>query len=171
MVLLMGAILFASCMSKEEKMAEAKEEGNEMVSVKAKLVEGAGDAMQNEGKDAIKSVSKGLGELVKGANSGISESVNVSKIVSDPSFAVNFEECRAEKIYGADMDKIKKVNVYLIAKKDFNGKLILKAFDDDKKEIGRSSLEVSIKKDDAKYVDFSFDERTHLLETEYFTIK
>jgi hypothetical protein len=40
----------------------------------------------------------------------------------------------------------------------------------DKKEIGRSNIEVSIKKDDAKYVDFSFDERTHLLQVEYFTI-
>jgi hypothetical protein len=66
---------------------------------------------------------------------------------------------------------LKKVNVYLIAKNDFKGKLIMKAFNSDKKEIGRSSIEVTIKKDDAKYVDFSFDERTHLLQTDYFTIQ
>lgn len=164
-------VMLASCMSKEEKMKKAEEEGNEMVSIKAKLVEGAGDAMQKEGKDAIESASKGVGEMVKGASSGFSASLNSAKIVSDPTFDVNFEECKAEKVYGAEADKTKKVNVYLIAKNNFNGKLILKAFDKNKKEIGRSNLTISIKKDDAKYVDFSFDERTQLLETEYFSIK
>jgi hypothetical protein len=169
--ILLSVLFLVSCMSKEEKMKAAEEEGNELISVKAKLIEGAGDALQNEGKKAIESATKGIGEVIKGANSGITESINVSKVISEPSFQTNFEECKAEKIYGSDADKVKKVNVYLIAKNNFKGKLILKAFDKDKKEIGRSSLEVSIEKEDAKYVDFSFDERTHLLQTEYFTIK
>lgn len=49
--------------------------------------------------------------------------------------------------------------------------LTLKAFNANEREIGKSRLNVSIKKDDAQYVDFPFDERTHLLQTEYFTIK
>lgn len=158
-------------MSKEEKMQKAEEKGNELVSVKAKLIGGAGKALQKEGKEAIESASKGVGELIKGANSGMSESVSNSNVISDPSFLVNFEECKAEKLYGSDNDKVKKVNIYLIAKKDFKGKLMLKAFDKNKKEIGRSNLEVNMKVDEAKYVDFDFDQRTHLLQTEYFTIK
>jgi hypothetical protein len=168
---LLSVLLLTSCMSKEEKMKEANEEGNEAVAVKAKFIEGAGDALQNEGKKAVKSASKGVGEMIKGVNSGISESINTAEVQSEPAFRVNFEDCKAEKIYGEDSEKNKKVTIYLIAKKDFSGKLILKAFDDDKKEIGRSCLDVSIKKDEAKYVDFAFDARTHLLQTESFTIK
>jgi hypothetical protein len=168
---LLSVLLLASCMSKEEKMKEANEEGNEVVAVKAKFIEGAGDALQNEGKKAVKSASKGVGEIIKGVNSGMSESINTAVVVSEPAFKNCFEDCKAEKIYGEDSDKTKKVTVYLIAKKDFSGKLTLRALDEDKKEIGRSNLEVSIKKDEAKYVDFAFDARTHLLQTESFTIK
>lgn len=171
-VLLFSAVaLLVSCMSKEEKMKEAETDGNEAIAVKSKLIEGAGKALQEEGKAAAKSASKGIGDVIKGINSGMSESINNSKVIADPGFTANFDECKAEKIYGADAEKHKKVTIYLIAKKDFNGKILLKAFNEDKKEIGRSNMEVSIKKDDAKYVDFEFDERTHLLQTEYFTIK
>lgn len=169
--ILLSVLLLASCQSKEEKMKEANEDGNEVVAVKAKFIEGAGEALQNEGKKAAKSASKGVGEIIKGVNSGISESINVAEVQSDPAFKANFEDCKAEKIYGEDSDATKKVTVYLIAKKDFSGKLLLRAFNDEKKEIGRSSLEVTIKKDDAKYVDFVFDARTHLLQTESFVIK
>ena len=168
---LLSVLLLASCMSKEEKMQKANEEGNEVVAVKAKFIEGAGDALQNEGKKAVKSASKGVGEIIKGVNSGISESINTADVQSEPSFKANFEECKAEKIYGEASEKTKKVTIYLIAKNDYKGKLVLKAFDDYKKEIGRSTLDVSMKKDEAKYVDFVFDSRTHLLQTESFTIK
>jgi hypothetical protein len=164
-------LTLVACKTKEEKMIEAKEDGNELVSTKAKLIEGVGDALQKEGKSAVESVTKGAGEIIKGANSGITESLNVSSVISQPSFKVNFEDCKAEKKYDSETDKSKKVSVYLIAKNDFKGKLILKAFNADKKEIGRSSIDIDIKKEDAKYVDFSFDERTHLLKTDYFTIQ
>ena len=171
LILFSALAILVSCQSKEEKMKEAEADGNEAVAVKSKLIEGAGKALQEEGKEAAKSASKGIGDVIKGINSGMSESINTSKVISDPAFKTNFEECKAEKIYASDSDKQKKVTIYLIAKKDFKGDILLKAFDADKKEIGRSKLEVSIKKDDAKYVDFSFNERTHLLQTEYFTIK
>ncbi len=171
LLVLLCVLILASCKTKEEKMKEAEEEGHELVATKAKLIEGAGEALQKEGKSAIESATKGVGELVKGANSGITESLNVSSVVSEPTFEANFEDCKAEKKYSSDTDKEKKVNIYLIAKKDFKGKLMMKAFNEDKKEIGRSSIEVTIKKDEAKYVDFSFDERTHLLQTDYFTIQ
>lgn len=169
--MLCALTVMVSCMSKEEKMKKAEDEGNEVIAVKSKLIEGAGKALQEQGKAAAKSASKGIGDVIKGINSGMSESINQSEVIPEAAFKVNFEECKAEKIYGSDADKVKKVTIYLIAKNDFKGDLILKAFNADKKEIGRSRLAVDIKKDDAKYVDFSFDERTHLLQTEYFTIK
>lgn len=169
--ILLSVLLLASCMSKEEKMKEANDDGNEVVAVKAKFIEGAGDALQNEGKKAAKSASKGVGEIIKGVNTGFSESLNTAEVQSEAAFKAIFEDCKAEKIYGEDADKTKKVTIYLIAKKDFSGKLMLKALNEDKKEIGRSSLDVTLKQDEAKYVDFIFDSRTHLLQTEYFVIK
>lgn len=171
LLLLSALTLMASCMSKEEKMKEAEDDGNEAIAVKSKLIEGAGKAPQEEGKSAAESASKGVGDVIKGINSGISKSINQSKVISEASFKTNFEDCKAEKIYASSEDKVKKVTIYLIAKNDFKGDLILKAFDSDKKEIGRSRVKVDIKKEDAKYVDFPFDERTHLLQTEYFSIK
>lgn len=171
LIILFALSLMVSCMSKEEKMKEAEADGNEVIAVKSKLIEGAGKALQEQGKAAAKSASKGVGDVIKGINSGISESINQSEVIPEASFKVNFEECKAEKIYASETDKVKKATIYLIAKNDYKGDLILKAFNADKKEIGRSRLTIDIKKDDAKYVDFSFDERTHLLQTEYFTIK
>ncbi|KAF2080360.1 hypothetical protein [Flavobacterium sharifuzzamanii] len=171
LILLSVLTLMVSCMSKEEKMKEAEEDGNEVIAVKSKLIEGAGKALQDEGKAAAKSASKGIGDVIKGINSGVNESINQSDVIAEASFKANFEDCKAEKIYASSEDKEKKVTIYLIAKNDFKGDLILKAFNADKKEIGRSRLKVDIKKDDAKYVDFTFDERTHLLQTEYFSIK
>jgi hypothetical protein len=49
--------------------------------------------------------------------------------------------------------------------------LTLKAFNVDEREMGRGRLNVSVKKGDVQYADFPFDERTHLLQTEYLTIK
>ncbi|MEO8534707.1 MAG: hypothetical protein ABI441_13200 [Flavobacterium sp.] len=171
LILLSAIALMTSCMSKEEKMKEAEADGNEAIAGKSKLIEGAGKALQQEGKAAAKSASKGIGDIIKGMNSGMSESINQSEVIAEAAFKTNFEECKAEKIYGAETDKVKKVTIYLIAKNDFKGDVILKAFNENKKEIGRSRLKVDFKKDDAQYVDFSFDERTHLLQTEYFTIK
>ncbi|KFF04795.1 hypothetical protein [Flavobacterium reichenbachii] len=171
LILLSALTLMVSCMSKEEKMKEAEADGNEAIAVKSKLIEGAGKALQEQGKAAAKSASKGVGDVIKGINSGMSESISQSDVIPEASFKANFEECKAEKIYASNDDKVKKVTIYLIAKNDFKGDLILKAFNADKKEIGRSRLKADIKKDDAQYVDFTFDERTHLLQTEYFTIK
>lgn len=52
--ILLSVLLLASCMSKEEKIKEANDDGSELVAVKAKYIEGAGSALQNEGKQAAK---------------------------------------------------------------------------------------------------------------------
>ena len=47
---------------------KAEEEGNGLVSIKSKMIKGAGDALKSDGKEAIASASEGIGEVVKGAN-------------------------------------------------------------------------------------------------------
>jgi len=63
------------------------------------------------------------------------------------------------------------VIVYTVFNKDFKGKLVLKAFDKENAEIGRKTLEVNKKTDDAKYIDFVFDKRTPLSLADYYTLE
>lgn len=158
-----------SCMSTEEKKQRAEEEGNAIVGIKSRFVKGAGDALKTEGKDAAEAVSEGVGEVFKGANNGLDKSISQANIVTDTSFTRFFELGRSEKLFD-DTVKNKRVTVYLVANKSFNGKLVLKAFDESKKEIGRSVKTVKIKADDAQYHDFTFDSRTPLLQASQFSI-
>lgn len=168
-IIIAVAFSAVSCMSTEEKKQKAEEEGNAIVSIKSKLIKGAGDALKTDGKEAVESASEGVGEVIKGITTGYDKSINQANIIPDSTFEKSFELGRTEKIY-SDTSKVKKVTVYLIAKEAFEGKVKLKAFDASKKEIGRSSLELKLKEDDAAFYDFAFDSRTPLLQAEYFEI-
>ncbi|WP_158973583.1 hypothetical protein [Cellulophaga sp. L1A9] len=162
-------LLLASCLSTEEKKIKAEEEGNALVSIKSKLIKGAGDALKTDGKEALESASEGLGEAFKGLTSGYDKSINQAKVLSDTTFLKTFEIGRTEKFY-SDTTHIKKVTVYLIADKAFDKKLKLKAFDATDREIGRSTVATKIEEDDAQFIDFEFDNRTPLLQADYFII-
>ena len=169
-ILILGVfIILVSCLSLEEKKKKAEEEGNALVSIKSKLLKGVGDALKTDGKEAVESASEGIGKVVKGISSGYDKSINQAKVLSDTTFSKTFDLGRTEKIYN-DTTQIKKVTVYLISKENFNGEIRLKAFNQDETEIGRSSVEVNMNEDEASFFDFEFDNRTPLLQAEYFTI-
>jgi len=170
-VIVLGlSIAFVSCLSTEEKKEKAEAEGNAIVSIKSKLLKGAGDALKTDGKEAIASVTEGVGEVIKGMTSGYDKSINQANVVPDSLFTTYFNLGRTSKKY-SDTTNIKKVSVYLISKKSFDGKVKLKAFDESKTEIGRSIQNISILEDDAKFYDFNFDDRTPLLQASFFTIE
>ncbi len=50
--------------------------------------------------------------------------------------------------------------VYLIAEKAFSGTLVANAFNGDDQEIGRCKVSISFQPDDAKYVNFKFEDET-----------
>lgn len=162
-------LIVSSCLSTEEKKVKAEEEGNAAVSIKSKFLKGAGDALKTDGKEALESASEGLGEAFKGINSGYDKSINQAKVLSDSTFQKTFEVGRTQKMY-SDTSAVKKVTVYLIANKAYNSKIKLKAYDATKKEIGRSSVALKIEEDDAKFIDFEFDNRTPLLQADFFVI-
>ncbi|OEK09427.1 hypothetical protein A8C32_11965 [Flavivirga aquatica] len=62
------------------------------------------------------------------------------------------------------------MTVYLISNQEFEGKVRLKAFDVAKKEIGRSFKTIKMAEDEALYFDFEFDNRTPLLQANFFEI-
>ena len=161
--------LVISCMSVEEKKKKAEEDGNALVAIKSKMIKGAGDALKSDGKEAIASASEGIGEVVKGANSGFDKSFTGAEISIDSISADFLQVGRTQKSY-ANTEGVKKVSVYLIAKKDFTGTVRLKAFDDSGLEIGRSNMDIEIEYDDAKFFDFIFDDRTPLLQASAYSL-
>ncbi|WP_160114200.1 MULTISPECIES: hypothetical protein [Aquimarina] len=164
------SLMVSSCMSTEEKKKKAEEEGNALVSIKSKLLKGAGDALKTDGKEALESASEGISEAIKGVTKGYDKSINQAKIIADSTFLKNFEIGRTEKIY-SDSTKVKKVSVYLISSENFDGKIKLKAYNQENKEIGRSTTKVKLEADDAAFFDFEFDNRTPLLQADYFKIE
>ncbi|GAA4108878.1 hypothetical protein GCM10022393_05250 [Aquimarina addita] len=163
------SLLLTSCMSTEEKKIKAEEEGNALVSIKSKLVKGAGDALKTDGKEALESASEGVSEAFKGITSGYDKSINQAKIVPDSTFSKTFEIGRTQKVY-SDTTNSKKVSVYLVSNENFEGKIKLKAFDQSDKEIGRSTMKLKVEEDEAQFFDFEFDNRTPLLQATYFMI-
>ena len=52
------------------------------------------------------------------------------------------------------------MSLYIIFNKDFNGKVILKALDENNLEVGRSVVSVNGKTNKASYINFPFDDKT-----------
>lgn len=101
------------------------------------------------------------GEFFKGVGKGIDNAMQV-KIVSPPYIAQRGLEFSRTTIAGAGEGTDNLLNVYVIFKKDFKGKLNSKVYDAEGHEAGRASAEVEGKAGDAKYVDFEFDKRTNI---------
>ncbi|BDD09504.1 hypothetical protein FUAX_19360 [Fulvitalea axinellae] len=171
LVLMAFALTTSSCLSTEEKKKKAEEEGNALIAIKSKLIKGAGEALKSDGKDAVETATEGVGEIIKGVNSGFDKSINQANIEADSVFLKTFSLGRLSKDFSSsDSVKARKVSVYLIAEKAFDGKVKLKAFDASGMEIGRSVLKVKIDEDDSRYFDFEFDKRTPLLQAHRFVI-
>lgn len=168
-MVLLFPLMFISCLSAEEKKAKAEKEGNLYVTLKAKLLKGAGEALQTDGKEAVEAASAGIGEVVKGISSGYDKSINQANVLPDSLFNCSFELGHTQKMYADTVSK-KRVAIYLIAKTSYNGKVKLRAFDKQKREIGRSIQHIALDSEDAKFFDFEFDNRTPLLNADYFII-
>lgn len=54
------------------------------------------------------------------------------------------------------------LTVYMIFGEKMARDIVVKVFDEDSKEYGRSKLRVSTEEGEAKYFDFVFDKRTHI---------
>ena len=119
---------------------------------------------KEKAKDAInktgETVGKGVSEFADGLKEGVTKTfdckLEVSKDLSTKGISTgkfNIE---------TDSSAANKVVVYLIFEKDFNQTVKAKVFDTDHKEYGRTSITISAKAGEAKFVDFVFDQRTDI---------
>lgn len=169
-IILSLIITMISCASKEERKKQAEEDGNTLVEEKSSFIKGVGDALKKDGKEAAESVSEGVGEVFNGVNKGFDNSLTKIDVSTADVFKQYIELGRTGKHYNDTTHKTD-IIIYAIFKKDLKGKLLLKAFDKEKKELGRKTVEVNKKTDDAEYINFEFDERTPLSLADAYTLE
>ena len=109
-------------------------------------------------------------EFADGVKEGVKESFANIVVVSDSLSKAGVQVGRVI-IKGTDSTSDNLVSVYLIFSRDYEGKLLAKALDENGSEFGRAKVFVSAKADDAKYLDFEFDPRTNIDRTDKVVIQ
>ena len=155
------------CQSREEKLKAAEEQGNTIAATKAKLAKGVGEAMKREGKEAMETVSEGVGEMVKGIGSGVNKGLLAVKLDVAPELAgQGVAVTRASRLEAENA-----VSVYITFDNGYTGPLELRVFDEKDLEVGRARAELNGNAGGAQYVDFTFDRRTPLLTAKRFELR
>ena len=106
-------------------------------------------------------VGSSASEFIDGVSQGIQTNTLCSLKISDSLISKGLDKGQYE-VKSFAMSNDNKVTVYLIFNQELNDTVIMKAFNRDQQEIGRSKLFVAGAKDEAKYFDFLFDERTDI---------
>jgi hypothetical protein len=104
-------------------------------------------------------VGKTATEFSEGVATGVKESLECEILLSDSLIDKGIEY---GKFHFSSSDSGTKhiMTIYLIFNKDFDRNILAKVTDKQGQEYGRAKIPVTGKKDEAKYIDFIFDDRT-----------
>jgi hypothetical protein len=163
--------LLIACASKEERIKQEHDDGQQEVKEKSAYVKGVGEALSDDGKDAAEKISEGVGEVFKGLNSGFDKSLSKVNVKVSKDLQKYFSLGRTGKFYNDSLQHTEVV-LYVIVEKDTSANVILKAFDSENVELGRKAMKISGKSlEEGGYVSFSFDKRTPIDLVEYFELQ
>ncbi|PJJ98824.1 hypothetical protein CO615_06550 [Lysobacteraceae bacterium NML75-0749] len=93
-------------------------------------------------------------DFVAGLGEGVDKKMTL-ELLLDPAFEANGLTVTLGKSRGVGS---KDASVYIVSAKPFKGAIMARALDESGTEIGRSRVEVEFAEDDAKYVNFNFNE-------------
>jgi hypothetical protein len=110
------------------------------------------------------------GEFIEGAAKGVQKAFDV-KVKLPTELKEKGIEFGKATISSDSSGSDNVLNLYLIFHLDYEGKLTVKAFDEKNLEMGRTSLSVSGKKDEARFFEFHFDKRTNIDSKNTLTIE
>lgn len=161
-VIALLVLALLACASHEEKVKDKHDEGKEQTEEKAAVVKGAGEGLKSLGKDAMESLSEGIGEVIKGAKSGFDKSLTKVNLKADTSVSVYGIATGKSGKYYNDSLKTNAVSVYMLFNEDINIDLLLVATDHENMEVGRVKQKVNEKEGTSRYVDFVFDKRMNI---------
>jgi hypothetical protein len=139
----------------------AQEKGVQMAGEKIDMVTGIGDALTNKGGKAAESIATGVGTVVEGAERGamrVGRKVSVAPTLAAAGLTVTKVQDSADT--GAD--SLHGLQAYVVAKAAVAGTLRMFAYDVLSREIGRSSVPLTLASDDARYVGLPLDRQVKL---------
>lgn len=110
------------------------------------------------------------GEFIEGAVKGAKKAFDVTLVAPEmlKEKGISFGKATISSDSAGTDDML---ILYVIFNKDFEGKLTAKAFDQQSLEMGRAVVNVSGKKDEAKFIEFHFDKRTNIGSKDKLTIE
>ncbi len=139
----------------------AEEKGKELATEKIDMVKGIGDALQEKGSEAAKSVAHGAGNVLQGANTGLEEAFEWKIVQADAMSKNGLTISRVQ--HGKPGEKSSKtVDIYVVANADANGSLSMVAYDVAKREVVRTKIDLKMGAKDGRYETLELDERTDL---------
>ena len=106
-------------------------------------------------------VAKTGSEFAQGVSKGVEKTFQNEVVLSD---ALRKQGIRTGKIiiHGSDTTTDNILTAYLIFEKDFDKNITIKVISEAGEEYGRITQNIKGQKDEAKYIDFVFDERTNI---------
>jgi len=110
----------------------------------------AGEVVAKAGSEFADGVSKGIEKTFE-------NNVEVAQQLKEQGLAIG-----KITIHGTDSSTDNVLSTYLIFNKDFERDILVKVFTADGKEYGRCKAHIKGSKDDARYMDFTFDSRTNI---------
>ena len=110
------------------------------------------------------------GEFIEGASKGLQKAFDV-QVTPAAGFTAKGLALGKTTVGSDEKATDNVLVVYLIFQQDYSGKLTAKVFDDKQAEMGRSTILVTGKKDEAKYVEFHFDKRANMDSKNRITIE
>ncbi len=131
------------------------------------------DKVKEKTKSAInktgETVAKGTSEFVNGVSKGIDETYE-SKVELSEDLKNKGLDIGKFKITDHS-DSAQTLSAYLITNKDINDTLLIKVFDKEGREYGRSILPVNERSGVAKYYDFPFEKQVNIESKSKFIIE
>lgn len=111
-----------------------------------------------------------VGEFASGVSSGVGKAFDMKVDLSEmlKQKGIGLGKITVSSDSGASDNLL---TAYVIFNQDYQGTLTAKAFDVKGLEMGRARLEVSGKKDEARYLEFHFDKRTNIDNDSKLTIE
>jgi hypothetical protein len=110
------------------------------------------------------------GEFIEGASKGVQKAFDVKLELPEQLKAQGLEFGKAS-VTSDSLGTDNLLLLYVIFNKDFEGTLTAKVFDEQALEMGRTTIQVSGKKEEARFIEFHFDKRTNIDSKNKLTIQ
>lgn len=130
----------------------------------------SGSAIKENINKAGNVAGQTAGEFIEGASKGIRKAFDVQLKLPEGLKEKGIEFGKTT-VSSDSLGTDNLLVVYIIFNKDFESKLIAKAFDEQGLEMGRANVIVKGKKGEAKFVEFHFDKRTNINSKNKLTIE